>query len=221
MKRDTHRSHPSSSPLKEGSSGFMNIPPPTEYITELTSLLLPWIGDDLSSNDGFVDMPEISEQTPSQHGAYPGGGSPYPGGGHESGGGSSGGSSIHHFPHFTPDGIPVYPPIGKDSTYQLSWFREDNSFLSLGGSSSGGNPVVSTSPGAPHPLPHHPHSSHSYQEYPPSPASWMSDVDSNAANNNSQYWPGTSVSSLQAPTAHTGIRVKAHKGHNKKKTFMS
>ncbi|XP_035700652.1 LIM/homeobox protein Lhx3 isoform X2 [Folsomia candida] len=127
--------------------------------------------DDLSSNDGFVDMPEMSRpQTPSQHGTYVGsGGSPYPGG-HESGGGSSGGSSIHHFPHFTPDGIPVYPP--------------------LGGSSQVGNPVVSPSPVGgppgdigPHPnVPHHPHS---YQEYPPSPASWLSDVDSNA--NNPQY----------------------------------
>jgi hypothetical protein len=68
----------------------------------------------MSSNDGFVDMPEMGgPQTPSQHGTYAGSGSPYPVG-HESGGGSSGGSSIHHFPHFTPDGIPVYPPLGME-----------------------------------------------------------------------------------------------------------
>lgn len=76
-----------------------------------------------------------------------------------------------------------------------------------GGSSQVGNPVVSPSPVGgppgdigPHPnVPHHPHS---YQEYPPSPASWLSDVDSNA--NNPQYWPSTSASSLQRST---GIRV--------------
>lgn len=67
-------------------------------------------------------MPEIGgPQTPSQHGTFVGSGSPYAvgshdnasGGGGGSGGGGSGGGSIHHFPHFTPDGIPVYPPLSK------------------------------------------------------------------------------------------------------------
>ncbi len=77
-----------------------------------------FIPGDLSSNDGFVDMPEIGgPQTPSQHGTYAGSGSPYAVGSHDASGGgvASGGggsSGIHHFPHFTPDGIPVYPPIG-------------------------------------------------------------------------------------------------------------
>ena len=65
---------------------------------------------DLSSNDGFVDMPEMgAPQTPSQHGTYVGSSSPYSVG---HGGHDSVPSSIHHFPHFTPDGIPVYPPLG-------------------------------------------------------------------------------------------------------------
>ena len=63
---------------------------------------------DLSSNDGFVDMPDMAApQTPSQHGTYVGSTSPY------NLGQDSGGGSMHHFPHFTPDGIPVYPPLGK------------------------------------------------------------------------------------------------------------
>jgi len=56
-----------------------------------------------------------------------------------------------------------------------------------GSSGGGGNPVMTSSPvgaggdiGPPPNVPHHP----SYQEYPPSPASWLSDVDSNA---NPQY----------------------------------
>ncbi|CAL8113010.1 unnamed protein product [Orchesella dallaii] len=126
---------------------------------------------DLSSNDGFVDMPEIGgPQTPSQHGTYVGSGSPYAVGSHDASGGGGGGSgsgggSIHHFPHFTPDGIPVYPPLSG---------------------SGGGNPVLSSSPvgagGDIGPVPNHPNGP--YQEYPPSPASWLSDVDSNA---NPQY----------------------------------
>ncbi|CAG7646793.1 unnamed protein product [Allacma fusca] len=114
---------------------------------------------DLSSNDGFVDMPEMAApQTPSQHGTYVGSTSPY-NIGHDSAG------SIHHFPHFTPDGIPVYPPLGVNG---------------------GGNPVLSSSPvgagGDIGPVPNGPHPS--YQDYPPSPASWLSDVDSNP---NQQY----------------------------------
>lgn len=58
-------------------------------------------------------MPEIGgPQTPSHHGTYAGSGSPYAVGSHD-GGGGSGGGSIHHFPHFTSDGIPVYPPLSK------------------------------------------------------------------------------------------------------------
>lgn len=69
-------------------------------------------------------MPEIGPQTPSQHGTYVGAGSPYAVGSHDAsggGGGGSGGGSIHHFPHFTSDGIPVYPPIG---TTNLSHLRK-------------------------------------------------------------------------------------------------
>jgi len=55
------------------------------------------------------------------------------------------------------------------------------------GGNGGGNPVLSSSPvgagGDIGPVPNGPHPS--YQEYPPSPASWLSDVDSNA--NNPQY----------------------------------
>ncbi len=78
----------------------------------------------MSSNDGFVDMPEISRDggggptTP--HSSHGGGGpgSSYLGGDqspqhtpyHTPNNEST--PSIHHFPHFTPDGIPVYSNIG-------------------------------------------------------------------------------------------------------------
>lgn len=62
------------------------------------------------------------------------------------------------------------------------------------GPNGGGNPVLSSSPvgagGDIGPVPNGPHPS--YQEYPPSPASWLSDVDSNA--NNPQYWAIASTS---------------------------
>jgi len=81
------------------------------FFSFFLSSFLPRLGD-LSSNDGFVDMPEIGNapQTPSQHGTYVGSTSPY-NIGHDSSG------SIHHFPHFTPEGIPVYAQsLGKTSS---------------------------------------------------------------------------------------------------------
>jgi len=90
----------------KGSEFFMSSVHNRELKYAFACLCSPSPGD-LSSNDGFVDMPETSgPQTPSQHGTYVGNTSPYPMG-HESGG------SMHHFPHFTSDGIPVYPPLGE------------------------------------------------------------------------------------------------------------
>lgn len=73
----------------------------------------------------------------------------------------------------------------------MIFFRWNKSFqfrrtICFKGGSGGGNPVLSSSPvgagGDIGPAPNHP--SGPYQEYPPSPASWLSDVDSNA---NPQY----------------------------------
>jgi len=138
-------------------------------------------------------MPEMgAPQTPSQHGTYVGSSSPYSighGGGHDPGPPGP----IHHFPHFTPDGIPVYQPIGNDNRRQTpeSTFLQTISliltslFSSIG--RNDGSALLNSSPIGPGgdigPAPNGPHPP--YPDYPPSPASWLSDVDSNA--NNPQY----------------------------------